>query len=132
MRFVRAVLKNLLITFVILIVLFALVIGVYPWMLKAGANQLVLVPLNLANVTDGVYDGSARVLHVAPKLQVTVTGGKITTIAVVSPVAGDVNGLTARVIEAQSLNVDAISGATISTKTVLKAIDNALVTAPLK
>jgi uncharacterized protein with FMN-binding domain len=132
MRFVKTVLKSLLITFVILIVLFALVIGVYPRMLKARADQLVLAPLNLANVADGVYDGSTRILHVAPKLQVTVAAGRITNITFVTLVAGDATGLAARVVRAQSLDVDAISGATISTKTVLKTIDNALQTAPLK
>jgi len=119
------VLRALLVIATVIFVLFC------GWVLYSGylirtSARVTLSPLNLANVADGVYDGSARILHVAPKLQVTVAGGKITAIAVVSPVAGDVNGLTARVIEAQSLNVDAISGATVSTKAVLKAIDNAL------
>jgi len=119
------VLRTLLVIATVVFVLFC------GWVLYSGylirtSARVILSPLNLANVADGVYDGSARILHVAPKLQVTVAGGKITAIAVVSPVAGDVNGLTARVIEAQSLNVDAISGATVSTKAVLKAIDNAL------
>lgn len=61
---------------------------------------------------------------------VKVTAGRITDITVVSPVYGDVSGLAARVIKAQSLDVDGISGATVSTKAVLKAIDNALAARP--
>jgi uncharacterized protein with FMN-binding domain len=105
------------------------------WVLYSGyltrtSAHVTLPPLNLANVADGVYGGSAKILHVAPKLQVTVTAGRITNITFVTLVAGDVTGLAARVIKAQSLDVDAISGATVSTKAVLKAIDNALAARP--
>jgi hypothetical protein len=57
---------------------------------------------------------------------IAIAAGRITDITVVSPVYGDVSELAARVIKTQSLDVDGISGATVSTKAVLKAIDNAL------
>jgi uncharacterized protein with FMN-binding domain len=77
--------------------------------------------------------GSMKVLiayHSNEGSTVKVTAGRITDITVVSPVYGDVSGLAARVIKAQSLDVDGISGATVSTKAVLKAIDNALAARP--
>lgn len=127
MRLVNTVLKSLLITFVILIVLFALVIGVYPRMLKAGADKLVLAPLNLTSLADGTYRGSARVLHVAASLSVVVQDHRITDVSYVEkPSGAEVPKLAAEVVTAQSLSVDAVSGATISTKVTLKAIDNAL------
>jgi uncharacterized protein with FMN-binding domain len=49
---------------------------------------------------------------------------------VVALYVGTLNRTSARVIKAQSLDVDGISGATISTKAVLKAIDNALAARP--
>ena len=106
------------------------VVTLYGGALKREAARVTLSPLDLTNVADGVYEGSSRILHVAPKLQVTVAGRKITSVTFTTPVAGDVAGLTARVIKAQSLDVDGISGATISTKAVLKAIDNALIARP--
>ncbi|MFZ2412780.1 MAG: FMN-binding protein [Candidatus Cryosericum sp.] len=104
------------------------VVALYGGTLNRTAARIAVSPLDLRNVADGVYEGSAKVLHVAPKLQVTVAAGRITNITFMTLVAGDVTGLTARIIKAQSLDVDAISGATVSTKAVLKAIDNALMT----
>jgi uncharacterized protein with FMN-binding domain len=106
------------------------VVALYGGTLNRTAARVVLSPLNLTNVADGVYEGSARILHVAPKLHVTVAARRITNIRFVTLVAGDVTGLAARAIKAQSPGVDAISGATVSTKAVLKAIDNALAARP--
>jgi len=107
-----------------------LVVLLYGNFLNRTAAAVTLPTLNLANVADGVYEGSSRILHVAPKLQVTVAAGKITKIKFTTVAAGDVTGLAARVIAAQSLDVDGITGATASTKAVLKAIDNALTLHP--
>ena len=107
-----------------------LVVLLYGNFLNQTAAAVTLPALNLANVADGVYEGNSRILHVAPKLRVTVVAGRITDFTVMTPVAVDFNGLLARVIKAQSLGVDGISGATVSTKAVLKAIDNALTLHP--
>jgi uncharacterized protein with FMN-binding domain len=122
--------RRLLVTVVAVAFVLFLVVLLYGGYLNRTAARVTLPPLNLANVADGVYEGSARILHVAPKLQVTVAARRITSIRFVTLVAGDVTGLAARVIKAQSLDVDAISGATVSTKAVLKAIDNALAARP--
>ena len=106
------------------------VVTLYGRALNREAACVTLSPLDLTNVVDGVYEGNSRILHVAPKLRVTVVAGRITDFTVMTPVAGDFNGLLARVIKAQSLGVDGISGATVSTKAVLKAIDNALTLHP--
>jgi uncharacterized protein with FMN-binding domain len=104
------------------------VIALYGGSLNRTAARVTVPQLDLTSVADGVYEGSSRILHVDPKLRVTVAAEKITSITFATLVAGDVTGLAARVIEAQSLDVDAISGATVSTKAVLKAIGNALTT----
>jgi uncharacterized protein with FMN-binding domain len=123
-------LKRLLVTIIAVAFVLFWAVVLYGMTLNRTSGRLTLSPLNLSNVADGVYEGSATILHVAPKLQVTVTAGRITAITVVSPIYGDVSGLTARVIKAQSLDVDGITGATITTKTVLKAVENALATRP--
>jgi uncharacterized protein with FMN-binding domain len=126
----KRVLTRMLVVIVALVFVLFWVLALYGGTLNRTSARITLSPLNLANTADGIYEGSATILHLAPKLQVTVTMGRITAITVVSPIYGDVSGLTARVIKAQSLDVDAIAGATVSTKAVLKAVDNALAAQP--
>jgi uncharacterized protein with FMN-binding domain len=54
----------------------------------------------------------------------------VQTILVAALYGGTLHRTSARVVKAQSLDVDGISGATISTKIVLKAIDNTLIARP--
>lgn len=125
----RFLARTLVVIIAIAFVLFWVVV-LYGGYLNRTAASVTLSALDVASVPDGVYDGSATILHVAPKVRVTVTGGRITDVAVLTPVYGDLAGLAAQVIAAQSLDVDGITGATISTKAVLKAIDNALTVHP--
>jgi uncharacterized protein with FMN-binding domain len=126
----RILTKMLVIVVAVAFVLFWAVV-LYGMTLNRMAAHVALPPLDLSNVVDGVYDGSATILHVTSNLRVTVSAARITSIVPADSVDnGDVSALTARVIKAQSLDVDGITGATITTKTVLKAIDNALAARP--
>jgi uncharacterized protein with FMN-binding domain len=80
-------------------------------------------------VNDGVYAGKAFLLPVSVRTSVTVAGGKITSIELLKHFNGQ--GLPAEaiipsVIKAQSLDVDVVAGATHSSLTILKALENAL------
>ena len=122
--------KRFLLRALIVVGVFLLVMVVatttYGAYLRRAAAGLVIPALDLSNTADGTFTGSARVGHVAPKVSVTVAGGRITSISLLNPVAGDGVGLVNRIVAAQSLNVDGITGATISTKTVLAAVSNAV------
>ena len=65
--------------------------------------------------------------------RVTVSGGKVTSIELVSSVEkrdADFTGmLYDRVIKEQSLQVDTVSGATLTSKALLQGVENALVQA---
>ena len=92
-------------------------------------NKLVIENVDPARVKDGIYRGVERILPVTASVRVTVSGGRITDIALVSHLHGPDHGADAilpRVIEAQSLQVDAVAGATYSSKVVRKAIERAL------
>lgn len=121
----RFLLRTLIVIGVFLVAM-VVVTTVYGTYLKRAAAGLVIPALDLSNVADGSYSGSAQIGHVAPKVSVTVAGGRITSISLLNPVAGDGAGLVNRIVAAQSLNVDGITGATISTKTILAAVSNAL------
>jgi uncharacterized protein with FMN-binding domain len=81
---------------------------------------------------DGVYRGNYDLAGTPVKvtLDVTVQDYSIAAISIVkhicSPIGKKAEKITGKVIEAQSLNVDVVSGATGSSKAILKAVENAL------
>ena len=68
-------------------------------------------------------------MPVTAKVRVSVRGGRITDLQLLSHMHGPGHGADAilkRVLASQSLRVDAVSGASYSSKVVLKAIETAL------
>lgn len=85
--------------------------------------------VDLAEIPDGAYNGSAGSFPVTAEVSVTVKDHVITDIKLISHSHGPDHGadaITGEVMKAQSLEVDAVSGATTSSKVVLKAIESAL------
>jgi uncharacterized protein with FMN-binding domain len=82
--------------------------------------------------SDGLYRGSYSLSGSPVKvaLDVTIQNKNIVAIKIInhfcSPIGKKAEKITERIIEQQSLNVDAISGATGSSKAILKAVENAL------
>jgi uncharacterized protein with FMN-binding domain len=92
-------------------------------------NKIAIDTTAAQNVKDGTYEGSLSVFPVTAAVRVTVSAGRITDIVMLSHGHGPNHGADAilpRVIEAQGLGVDAVSGSTYSSKVVLKAIETAL------
>lgn len=83
------------------------------------------------NLKDGTYTGSGQGYKSTITVEVTISGGKITAIDVVSqdddePYFSNAKTLISQVIAKQSTSVDTVSGATYSSKGILVAIKNAL------
>ena len=82
--------------------------------------------------SDGVYRGNYSLsgTPINVTLDVTVQDNKITGIKMIkhtsSPIGKKAERITQDIIEEQSLEIDAISGATASSKAILKAVENAL------
>jgi uncharacterized protein with FMN-binding domain len=101
------------------------------------ARSLPLNAVNFSKLHDGTYQGGyagGMYKWRANECQVTVSSGKVTEIQLVGsqdPGAKNTQHqqLYDRVIQAQSLQVDTISGATLTSKAYLKAVENALVPA---
>jgi len=94
-------------------------------------EQLTIDDVDPAAVRDGEYSGTVRILPVTATVRVTVKDGAITGIDLVRHFHGPghgAEGILGRVVETQSLQVDAVSGSTYSSKVVLKAIESALKT----
>ena len=84
---------------------------------------------DLSSVKDGTYVGECSAFPVFAKVEVTVRGHRITDLKVLEHRCGSggpAEAITNDVLAKQSLNVDAISGATHSSKVILKAIENGL------
>lgn len=100
-------------------------------MLLALVMVLCCIPA-MAETADGVYEGTGAGLNGAIKVSVTVSGGKITDVTVVehSETAGisdpAIAQIPAAIVEAQSADVDIVSGATYTSKGIIEAVKNAL------
>ncbi len=98
------------------------------------AGNLPLNAVDFGRLADGVYVGEyegGMYKWRANKVQVTVTSGKVAHIKLLDssdPGKDNTqqNMLYDRVINEQSLQVDAISGATLTSKAYLQAVENAL------
>ena len=101
------------------------------------ARSLPLNAVDFSKLNDGTYHGAyvgGMYKWRANECQVTVSSGKVTDIQLaVSQDPGGKNTqhkeLYDRVIQAQSLQVDTISGATLTSKAYLQCVENALVPA---
>lgn len=85
--------------------------------------------LDLSTLSDGQYDGQFDNGLIAAEVAVVISDHRIETIDLLSHRYGmgqKAEAIVDDVISAQSLDVDAISGATLSSNTILKAIANAL------
>lgn len=89
--------------------------------------------LDISSIPDGVYTGTGTNLHGEIEVQVTVQSGKIAALEVTEgtqknlfSTIEEVNGFLQSIVEAQSLDVDVISGATTESQAIVGAITNAL------
>jgi uncharacterized protein with FMN-binding domain len=87
---------------------------------------------DLTLLQDGKYRGVYNLTGTPVKvtLDVTIQDHKITNIQIIkhscSPIGKKAENIIDRVVEKQSLEVDVVSGATGSSMSILKAIENAL------
>ena len=106
-------------------------------LLAASCNTSSLAEIraflpDMSDKTNGVYRGHYSLLGtpVSVTLDVTVQNNNITEIKIIkhssSPIGKKAEKITQNIIEEQSLEIDAISGATGSSMAILKAVENAL------
>lgn len=100
---------------------------------RREARNVPIKAISFKSLRDGTYTGGyegGKYKWRANKIQVTVSSGKVTDIKVLEQTekmpAEFTEKLFGRVIQAQSLQVDAISGATLTSKAFLKGVEGAL------
>ncbi|HPJ02813.1 MAG TPA: FMN-binding protein [Candidatus Limiplasma sp.] len=101
------------------------------------AMSLPLNAVDFSKLADGVYTGEyegGMYKWRTNSVEVTVEGGKVTAITLLASKFGEdpvkyVDPLYTQVVDKQTLQVDAVSGSTLTSKAALQAIENALVQA---
>lgn len=116
-----------------------IVVAVVAALLLAGAVFVFLnlpKPLtakdsayDLSQLADGVYTGSCDNGIVQAQVEVAVQSHSIAGVRIVkhqNGLGGPAEAITEDIVKRQSVELDAVSGATMSSKTILKAVENAL------
>ena len=119
---------------IVLVSLFAAGLVLSKVISEAEKNFKELVNMQIRNidlteVQDGVYNGKYKAFPVSVEVNVIVANHQITEIELVKHFNGQGSSAVAvleNVVEAQSLGVDVISGATYSSIVILKAVEVAL------
>ena len=96
---------------------------------KKIISGIIIKQVDLSKVADGTYEGSFDAIMIEAKTRVTVKNHKITNITLLehkNERGQAASVIPSKVVSAQSLKVDTVSGATNSSKVILMSIENAL------
>jgi Uncharacterized protein conserved in bacteria len=96
---------------------------------KEIINEIAIDKVDLSKVKDGNYTGDFDAKVIAAEVNVTVKNHKIVDIELVKHKNGrgkEAEVIPDKVVQAQTLQVDTVSGATNSSKVILEAIERAL------
>ncbi|MDD4178598.1 MAG: FMN-binding protein [Candidatus Margulisbacteria bacterium] len=118
----------------IILILAAIGFGVLMFRLAGMANKIEgiqnkITNVNLAKIPDGVYSGSYGDFVIFTSLEVTVKNHRITKITIKKQDCGkgyEALATIDRIIKAQSPKVDAVTGASSSSRCIMIAVDRAL------
>lgn len=111
---------------IILLIIFTISFLFYG---KSETLNLTINNINLSFISDGIYIGQYVKGRFNYKVEVIIKNNSIESIKILNQKSSYLNTneiIIKRVLEKQSLNVDVVSGATATSKGILKAIENAL------
>ncbi len=108
-----------------------LLIGILAGQLPGCATEKIVGgPITEGSLKDGVYEGSASVGPVKVVAEVTIDEHRIARVELLEHrtwKGGAAEGvIPGRIIEAQSTQVDAVSGATMSSRAIMNAVEVAI------
>jgi uncharacterized protein with FMN-binding domain len=98
-------------------------------------KKIEIKDIDLSQIKDGEYLGQYASGRWQYMVRVIVSGGEIKNIEILNEKSGFIgmnaykqlnDEVISRVLKNQSLKIDAVTGATVSTKALLKALENAL------
>jgi uncharacterized protein with FMN-binding domain len=95
-------------------------------------KDLPIAKIDVSKIADGDYPGSFAEFPVKAEVLVRVRGGRLEKVEIVKHDNGQGKGaeiLPSRAVAEQRIDLDAVSGATYSSKVIMKAMENALLSA---
>ncbi len=122
-------LKVVLIVFSIPILIVIVAVAVLMIRMNGQVNDFDTTPIDVIKVADGVYEGQSETDLVKADVRVTVSNGEIKDIEIVRHMCGKgkpAEAMTESMIRNNDVEVDAVSGATYSSKVIKDAVRNAL------
>ena len=120
--------KFLIVLGVIAVAVAALCLSVF-FKMKSQTDAFDTTPVDIGKVADGTYEGYSETMMVKAKVLVTVESGKITDIEILQHDCGKGHPAEAMIddmIANNTVEVDAVSGATASSAVIKDAVRNAL------
>ena len=96
---------------------------------KAKVNALTFDEIDLTKVNDGIYEGQCDTGIVRARVQVTVRDHRMESIELLEHENGrgtPAEAILDQMVQEQTTAVDAVSGATCSSKVIRKAVENAI------
>jgi uncharacterized protein with FMN-binding domain len=119
----------------ILLAAVVVIVGFGGWFVvrfRRMAQVMMTAPVagvDLSRLADGSYTGTFGDFLVTARVRVRVAGGRITAVEVLDQHAGpgyEAKEIPARIVAAQSPNVDVVTGATGSSRCLMAAVHRAL------
>ena len=92
-------------------------------------NAIDKSPVNISDVADGIYEGSFETTLVKARVRVTVNRGRIEGVEILEHQCGKgrpANVIADEMTKENKIDVDAISGATVSSEVIKAAVRDAL------
>ncbi len=122
--------------FILIVVIVIICVGIGFYKVTAvfdqnlsNLTQMKIDDIDLSKTSDGVYEGNFELFPVSAEVVVTIKEHQISKIDLIKHDNGkgaSAETILGEVVKAGSLDVDSISGATFSSRVILKAIENAL------
>ena len=124
--------KTVLISLLVLMIIGIFAGGIYLKSIsdyKAKVDALTFDAIDLKKVEDGIYEGQCDTGVVRARVQVTVRDHRMESIELLEHENGrgtPAEAILDQMVQEQTTAVDAVSGATCSSKVIRKAMENAL------
>jgi uncharacterized protein with FMN-binding domain len=96
---------------------------------SSALSSMVYEDVDMSQAADGVYEGASDAGMVSVRVAVTVSDHAISRIEIIEHKNGrgaPAEAITQSMVEANSYEVDAVSGATLSSETIKSAVSKAL------
>ena len=106
-----------------------IVLGLVAYYFIAITKLDAVKTVNISQVADGVYIGEQDAFPVSVRVEITVKDHKITNLQILKHKNGrgkKAESMVEDIIDKNTSDVDEVSGATMSSKTIKAAVNNAL------